>query len=85
MASGAPVVEGWERLNDEAVALEETYLGLRTTGGLPAGRLPPGTIAAWTRAGWAREHRDGRVRLTVEGWLRLDALVASAAASRSET
>jgi oxygen-independent coproporphyrinogen-3 oxidase len=85
MASGAPVVEGWERLNDEAVALEETYLGLRTTGGLPAGRLPPGTIAAWTRAGWAREHPDGRVRLTVEGWLRLDALVASAAASRSET
>ncbi|MGH7514423.1 MAG: radical SAM family heme chaperone HemW [Gemmatimonadales bacterium] len=78
--SGAAVVEGSECLTDEAVALEEAYLGLRTSRGYPAARLPPDTIAAWTGAGWARQDDDGRVRLSAEGWLRLDALVASAAA-----
>jgi oxygen-independent coproporphyrinogen-3 oxidase len=80
MGSGAPVMESSEQLSDEAVALEEIYLGLRTSDGLPAGRLGPETIEAWTGAGWARKDPDGRVRLTPEGWLRLDALVASAAA-----
>jgi oxygen-independent coproporphyrinogen-3 oxidase len=80
MADGASVVGGSERLTDEAVALEEAYLGLRTSTGFPAERLPADTVAAWAGAGWAREDTDGRVRLTVEGWLRLDALVASAAA-----
>jgi oxygen-independent coproporphyrinogen III oxidase len=78
-ANGAAVVEGSEYLTDEAIALEEAYLGLRTSGGYPAARLPQDAIAAWTGAGWARRDGDGRVRLTAEGWLRLDALVASAA------
>jgi hypothetical protein len=77
------VVEGSERLSEEAVALEETYLGLRTTNGLPADQLPVDTVTAWTGAGWARQDPDGRVRLTVEGWLRLDALVAFAMARPS--
>lgn len=80
---GAAVAEGSEQLSDEAVALEEIYLGLRTTAGLPSGRLGPETVVAWTGAGWASEDPDGRVRLTPEGWLRLDALVASAAAMTS--
>jgi oxygen-independent coproporphyrinogen-3 oxidase len=80
-AAGAAVVDGSEHLTDEAIALEEAYLGLRTTAGYPADRLPPDTIAAWTGAGWARLDHDGRVRLSAEGWLRLDALVASAAAA----
>jgi oxygen-independent coproporphyrinogen III oxidase len=84
IACGAPVVEGSEQLSDEAVALEDAYLGLRTTDGLAAGRLAAETIASWTGAGWAREDPDGRIRLTMEGWLRLDALVASAAATSSE-
>jgi hypothetical protein len=67
-------------LSDEAVALEEVYLGLRTDRGVPAERLPPEAIAAWTVAAWARTDPDGRLRLTPEGWLRLDALVASASA-----
>jgi oxygen-independent coproporphyrinogen-3 oxidase len=79
-AAHAAVVEDSEYLTDEAIALEQTYLGLRTSAGYPAARLPPDTIAAWTAAGWARHNEDGRVRLTAEGWLRLDALVASAAA-----
>jgi hypothetical protein len=31
---------------------------------------------SWIAAGWAREGND-RIQLTIEGWLRLDALVAS--------
>jgi oxygen-independent coproporphyrinogen-3 oxidase len=79
-AEGRSLVAGAEQLTDEAVALEEVYLGLRTREGLPAGRLPPETVAAWQEAGWAGSDGDGRVRLTPEGWLRLDALVAAAAA-----
>ncbi len=75
-AEGRSVVGGSEELTQEAVALEEIYLGLRTADGLPAERLDPETLAAWTRAGWAQA-RAGRIRLTAEGWLRLDALVAS--------
>jgi oxygen-independent coproporphyrinogen-3 oxidase len=83
LGSGAPVTEESEQLSDEAVALEELYLGLRTTEGLPDGRLGAETVAAWVGAGWARRDPDGSVRLTAEGWLRLDALVASAATTTS--
>lgn len=67
-----------EYLDDAAVALEELYLGLRTADGVPAGLVDPGSLVSWTASGWALE-RGGRVRLTPEGWLRLDALVASLA------
>lgn len=76
-AGGQSLVAGSEMLSDEAVALEELYLGLRTTDGLPVERLDPEALTAWTGLGWA-ETADGRVRLTPEGWLRLDALVGSA-------
>jgi oxygen-independent coproporphyrinogen-3 oxidase len=79
VAEGRSVVAGEEVLSDEAVALEEIYLGLRTSDGLPADRLPSESVAAWTASGWARRGSDERVRLTPEGWLRLDALVAAAA------
>jgi oxygen-independent coproporphyrinogen-3 oxidase len=78
--AGESVVGGTEELSDEAVGLEEVYLGLRTSDGLPSGRLPPETVAAWTGAGWARTSPEGRLQLTPEGWLRLDALVALATA-----
>ena len=55
------------------------YLGLRTSDGLALERLPPDMVAGWTAAGWART-TPGRIRLTAEGWLRLDALAASATA-----
>ena len=60
------------------MALEEVYLGLRTSEGLASGLLPPETVAGWTRAGWAQSTVGERIRLTPEGWLRLDALAASA-------
>jgi oxygen-independent coproporphyrinogen-3 oxidase len=78
-AAGCSLVAGSEELTDEAVALEEVYLGLRTSDGLPAGRLSPEMVGAWLDAGWARFDGGGMVRLTPEGWLRLDALVAAAA------
>jgi oxygen-independent coproporphyrinogen III oxidase len=76
--AGHSLVEGEERLDDDAVALEQVYLGLRTIDGLPADRLPEETTGGWIEAGWAAVHADGRLRLTPEGWLRLDALVAAA-------
>jgi oxygen-independent coproporphyrinogen-3 oxidase len=74
--AGAPVLEGEERLGPAAIRLEELYLGLRTADGLPSDRLPAETAQRWSASGWASV-ADGRLRLTPEGWLRLDALVGS--------
>jgi hypothetical protein len=38
--------------------------------------VPAATRAEWCRVGWAVE-AGGRLCLTAEGWLRLDALVAA--------
>ncbi len=74
-AAGSPLMAGEEHLGPEALAIEEVYLGLRTREGLPAGRLEPAVVSRWEAEGWA-ETAEGRLRLTPEGWLRLDALVA---------
>ena len=74
---GESVRAGSEELGDEARALESLYLGLRTDAGLPTDEVPETARAAWVREGWANAS-GGRLRLTVEGWLRLDALVAAA-------
>jgi oxygen-independent coproporphyrinogen III oxidase len=76
MAAGESPVAGTERLDDQAVELEELYLGLRTNHGVPADRLSADATADWQASGWAVAC-DGRVRLTPEGWLRLDALTAA--------
>ncbi len=72
--------EGWvageEVLDPEAVRLEEAYLGLRTLEGVPRGSVPDRRASEWLGHGWARVE-DDRLVLTVEGWLRLDALVAA--------
>ncbi len=77
MAAGESPVAGAESLSGDAVGLEELYLGLRTREGVSLDRLPPQTVGAWTEAGWATAS-VGSVRLTAEGWLRLDALTAAA-------
>jgi oxygen-independent coproporphyrinogen III oxidase len=77
-AAGGTLLAGREVLDDAAVRLERIYLGLRTTGGLPRSELPGTALARWIGSGWARLEAD-RVRLTAEGWLRLDALVAEVA------
>ncbi|MDT8435224.1 MAG: radical SAM family heme chaperone HemW [Gemmatimonadota bacterium] len=75
---GGCLREGRERLDPAAERLERIWLGLRTARGLeigtPGGVDPPGVLLErWRRAGWARVDGD-RLRLTPEGWLRLDAL-----------
>jgi hypothetical protein len=43
--------------------------------GLPPAAVPAPIVERWRAAGWAST--GDRIRLTPEGWLRLDALVAS--------
>ena len=76
-ARGESLIAGSESLDADARALERRYLGLRTAAGLAAAELPSEVREAWRGAGWATSVGD-RVQLTVEGWLRLDALVAAA-------
>jgi oxygen-independent coproporphyrinogen-3 oxidase len=66
---------GHERLDDAAIAIEELYLGLRTRDGLPPDRIQADLRERWIADGWAVLEED-RLRLTAEGWLRLDGLVA---------
>ncbi len=73
---GLTVIEGEEHLRLEQVTLEDRYLGLRTSRGLPEADVPPALQGLWIREGWARAV-EGRVVLTVQGWLRLDALLAA--------
>ena len=75
IGAGRSPLEGRELLDEAAIALEELYLGLRTDEGLARDRLPPALQQDWQRNGWAEATGD-RVRLTPEGWLRLDGLVA---------
>jgi putative oxygen-independent coproporphyrinogen III oxidase len=76
LSSGQSPIEGRELLDMSAVELEELYLGLRTTEGLAAERVAHKVREGWARSGWAVVTSD-RISLTPEGWLRLDALVAS--------
>src|SRR6267378_3532063 len=73
IAEGRSQVESEERLTDEQRELERVYLALRTEEGLaitaPYRRLPPLTAQGWV------EVRDGRLKCTPEGWLRLDSVV----------
>jgi oxygen-independent coproporphyrinogen-3 oxidase len=76
IARGESPVNGMETLDAPAIALEDLYLGLRVREGVREDLVPPATVSGWMARGWA--HRGGgRVRLTDEGWLRLDALVAA--------
>jgi oxygen-independent coproporphyrinogen-3 oxidase len=77
---GVSTVVGEECLDSGALELEELYLGLRTDAGLPTGALSQATTDSWVREHWATV-AEGSVRLTPEGWLRLDALVAQAPGS----
>jgi oxygen-independent coproporphyrinogen-3 oxidase len=76
VGAGQSPMEGRELLNQAAISLEELYLGLRTTEGLTADRIPSELRREWQARGWAADIPE-RVQLTPEGWLRLDALVAS--------
>ena len=76
VVGGGAAIEGREVLDEAALRLESVWLGLRTRRGIPLAALPAGAAAVverWTHRDWARMD-DEAVRLTVEGWLLLDAL-----------
>jgi len=76
IAEGRSAIESEERLTEEQKELEAMYLGLRTVEGFAFTALrrpsPPPHLAA---QGWVIV-RDGRLKCTPEGWLRLDSLVS---------
>lgn len=74
--AGDDPVAGRESLDDTQVLLERRYLGLRTDLGLSTALVPVQISTLWEQAGWAGV-AGGTIRLTPEGWLRLDALVAA--------
>jgi oxygen-independent coproporphyrinogen-3 oxidase len=76
VGAGRDPGEGEEVLSRENRDAERVYLGLRTSSGLEATDAERAKAASWVAAGWAS--LDGNVlRLTPEGWLRLDALAAA--------
>lgn len=75
---GQVVAEEGEELSEAQLRLETLYLGLRTSDGLAADLLPEVARRDWVANRWA-EVINGTLRLTAEGWLRLDALVRSVA------
>ena len=75
--AGEPTIAGMEQLDSPAVAVEELYLGLRTDTGVPAGAVPADVRGRWIDRDWAAED-GGVLRLTAEGWLRLDGVVDEA-------
>ena len=79
--TGAGFREGRERPDAAARHLERIWLGLRTDRGVRLERVNPAArtrLAEWNRAGWSTT-TESRVRLTPEGWLRLDALASEIA------
>lgn len=59
-----------------AAEAERVYLGLRTSDGLVLRQSELSVVTPWIREGWATLD-DTRLRLTPQGWLRLDALAAA--------
>ncbi len=76
IAKGGSAIAGREVLDEAALRLERIWLGLRARAGVDVASMPARASAVtdrWVRRGWARAEA-GRLRLTVEGWLLLDAL-----------
>lgn len=81
--SGEDPIAGHEQLTTENRQAEEVYLGLRTVDGLSVSEEELARIATWAEAGWATIDSRRYVRLTAQGWLRLDALAADLTLFRS--
>lgn len=81
---GEDPVGGTETLTPENRIAETVYLGMRSLAGLV---LEPGEevhVQPWIDAGWGTiRAADGRLVLTPDGWLRMDALARSLTLFRS--
>jgi len=76
LRAGIDPIEGREELGFEERETERIYLGLRTDSGLETRPEWRPIIDSWVAQEWATLE-DDRVRLTAEGWLRLDSLAAA--------
>jgi oxygen-independent coproporphyrinogen-3 oxidase len=74
LAEGRDPTAERERLSPESRWIERVYLGLRTSDGF-SHQLPRNVEAKWAAQGWL-ERAGQTLRLTPEGWLRLDEIVA---------
>ena len=73
---GESAVEDTEVLTESNRQAERVYLGLRTRAGVAVTSHDRHSANLWSEKGWARIDGDV-VRLTSEGWLRLDSLAAA--------
>ena len=73
--SGASPVAERENLAPDQLDAERIYLGLRTSGGLKPTEREQEAASRWVDQGWA-SFDDESVKLTAEGWLRLDSLAS---------
>ena len=83
VSKGVDPIEGSELLTDDNRLAEAVYLGLRSDAGLPVVSADQVLVSKWAGAGWVETGPDGRMRCSVEGWLRLDALAAALTHHRS--
>ena len=83
LAVGTDPVQGQEELTAENRAAESVYLGLRTSRGVVLEEAALAHVTPWINAGWAVIEPADRLRLTPDGWLRLDALAADLTVFRS--
>ena len=82
VAKNEDPIAGQELLSAQQEWMERTYLGLRTINGVRIGPDDRRITTLWVERGWACAD-DSRVSLTVQGWLRLDALASALTDSRS--
>ena len=80
---GRDSLEGSEILSTEQADQESTYLGLRTSSGVPVMTPLPERLSRWIDAGWGTVASDSRLRLKGSGWLRLDSIASDLTAFRS--
>jgi oxygen-independent coproporphyrinogen-3 oxidase len=76
-------VAGCEQLGAEQAVAEQMYLNLRTSSGIALFPEERAHVATWVAAGWAALNDDSLLRLTAEGWLRLDSLANALTLLRS--
>ena len=82
LSSGIDPVSGSEQLTEENRVAEHVYLSLRTDDGIELRPDEAPRADRWIQAGWATRTGD-RLRLTAEGWLRLDSIAADLTLARS--
>ena len=83
LRGGMGPIAGWERVSKEDEALERIWMDLRTIKGLPVRSQTAAEsdqFERWANVGWLERQGDRWVP-TVEGWLRMDSMVAEIAST----